>query len=126
MRYLILMTAVTVAFTATASAAEHDRNMAVKLTRIQKPEVRVFSKNERNALARQAVELDLDVNPNQIICRTEPVAPGSRITTKRCKTRAEFRQQQEKNRNLYGSVIGNDKYKRRLRTPRVRRIRVKK
>ena len=136
LRYLTVFIALTLSFSAHADTQQ--RNVAGKLTASQKPQVRLMTESERLVASQNAVALDLDADPGEIICRTQRASTdsASRLKVKRCKSRAEFRQEDERNMALIGREI--DDYKRRMaiaqsaasrrviRTERMNRVRIQR
>lgn len=99
-----------------AAATEQGRHIAGKLTKVTKPAVRVLSPEERVAMKANRVSFDLSVDPNQVVCRKERVSTASRLMTRRCKTVAEFREEDERARNQWGMQMDSDRRRQATRT----------
>ncbi len=94
-----------------AFADHHERNVAGKLTASQKPQVRVMTDHERTAAAENMLALDLDVSPDEVVCRKVKVGrdSASRLKVNRCKTRAAFRLEFEQRLNESGLMFDKEK-----------------
>ncbi len=81
-----------------ALAQDRDRNVAGKLTSYKKPRVLVMTEEQQKVAAMNSLALNLDADPNEIICRKERVgrAGSSRLKVHRCHTRAEIRERSER------------------------------
>ena len=135
MRYLLVFIALSYSWSAFADS--HQRDIAGKLTAPKKPQVRIMTEQEKTIASENAVALDLDADPNEIICRKQRAGAdsASRLKVRRCKTRAEFREEDERNIARFGRET--DDFKRRLaiaqsmsgrrinRTERMNRVRVR-
>ncbi len=114
LRILLLVTGLLLS--GSAYADSHYRTVAGKLTATTKPPVRVMTENELVAASQTAVALDLDANPDEIVCRKVRAGSdtASRLKVRRCKSRAEFREEDERNLALMGREL--DDFNRRMAT----------
>ncbi len=114
MRHLLIVIGFIVS--CSAFADNHDRNVAGKLTALKKPQVRIMTEDERAVASQTAVALDLDADPNEIVCRNVRAGSNSasRLKVRRCKTRAEYREEDERELALMGREI--DDFNRRFAT----------
>lgn len=57
-----------------------------------------MTEDEQTVASQSSVALDMDVDPNEIVCRKVRVgsALASRLKAKRCKTRAEYREEDQR------------------------------
>lgn len=112
MRYLILASIVALSWSANADS--YQRNIAGKLTEHKKPQVRVMTEDERTVASQSSVAMDLDADPNEIVCRKVRVGndSASRLKVRRCKSRAEFREEAERNLAITSKEI--DDFNRRV------------
>lgn len=105
LRYGLIIVGLT--FCWSANADNQQRNVAGKLTAPHKPHVRVMTDKERAAASENMLALDLDVNPDEIVCKKVKVGrdSASRLMVNRCRTRAEFREEAEQQLLALGLVV---------------------
>ncbi len=99
-------------FTTSVLATDMQRNVVGKLTSSAKPEIRVMSKQERKVASKNMLALNLDVSPDQIVCKKVRVSrdSASKLKVQRCKTRAQFREDAQQQLAALGVEINKSKY----------------
>jgi len=118
-------------FTTSVLADASERNVVGKLNVLAKPQVRVMTQHERRVAAQNSLAMNLDVSPDQVICRKEKASrdSASKLKVKRCKTRAEFRQEDMERLNASGAVFDQSRlrqnYQRQIRARAQTRQRVR-
>ncbi|MEM7081740.1 MAG: hypothetical protein AAF465_03320 [Pseudomonadota bacterium] len=119
MRQSFLLLLITIPFSVSAQefrgsgwSDNSSRTVARRLTERARPAVVEMSELQQSIAMESGTALDLDIDPNEVICRTERVSrdAASRLKTRRCKTRAEFRE--ESARRLAASAqLGEDAWR---------------
>ncbi|MFK8029699.1 MAG: hypothetical protein AB8G18_05635 [Gammaproteobacteria bacterium] len=110
-RQYALPSALLIVFGINVAAADSDSDAAAKLTDTTTSQVKEATVDESEVVTKEASDVEFEGDPNQIICRQSSSSTGSasRIKTRSCKTRAQFRQEDESRLTRADQLLENKK-----------------